>query len=100
MSEAGELCHQDGLYASFDGTQAMFRHVERRLASLELSMAAMETEHAVTGEKQKFMELRFNQIDRRLEKIEGHISRLVWLIIAAILGGLMSIIMQSSVLVT
>ncbi|MEM8773448.1 MAG: hypothetical protein AAGF53_00360 [Pseudomonadota bacterium] len=86
----------DALYASFDGTQAMFRHVEKRLTSLELSVSAMETERAVSEEKQKFMDVRFTHIDRRLEKIEGHISRLVWVVIAGILGGLMSLVLQGS----
>ena len=76
-------------YASFDGTQAMFRHVEKRLTSLELSISAAETERAVSEERQKFMELRFNHIDRRLEKIDGHISRLIWAIIASIVGAVM-----------
>ncbi|MEO1138585.1 MAG: hypothetical protein AAFW87_03925 [Pseudomonadota bacterium] len=98
MSNVEKIQDLEGIYASFDGTQAMFRHVEKRLTSLELSVSAMETEWAVSEEKQKFMEARFNHIDRRLEKIEGHISRLVWLIITAILGGLMSFVLQGSLL--
>ena len=84
-------------FASYEGTRAMFRHVEKRLTSLELTVAAMETERAVSEEKRKFMEARFNQIDRRLEKIDGHVSRLVWLIIAAIVGGVMSFLLQGGV---
>ena len=82
----------------YEGYRAMLRHIERRLTSLELSVAAMETERAVSEEKRKFMVARFNQIDSRLEKIDGHIARLVWLIIAAILGGLMSFMMQGAAL--
>ncbi len=63
---------------------------------MEAAIATMETDRAVSEEKRKFMEARFNQIDRRLDKIDGHISRLVWLIIAAILGGFMSFVMQGS----
>lgn len=76
------------VYASFEGTQAMFRHMEKRLTSLELSIAAVETERAVSEERQKFMELRFNHIDRRLEKIDGHISRLIWAILASMVGAI------------
>ena len=82
----------------YEGYRAMLRHIERRLTSLELSVAAMETERALSEEKRKFMVARFNQIDSRLEKIDGHIVRLVWLIIAAILGGLMSFMMQGAAL--
>ncbi|WP_298678372.1 hypothetical protein [uncultured Lentibacter sp.] len=78
----------------YEGYRAMLRHIEKRLTSLELSVAAMETERAVSEEKRKFMVARFNQIDTRLDKIDGHIARLVWLIIAAILGGFMSFVMQ------
>ncbi|MFK7938059.1 MAG: hypothetical protein AB8B82_01675 [Roseovarius sp.] len=81
-------------YAQFETYQAMFRHVEKRLNSIGLTIAAMETERAVSEEKRKFMEARFNHIDRRLEKIEGHISRLVWLIIATIIGASMSFVMS------
>lgn len=81
-------------YAQFETYQAMFRHVEKRLNSMGLTVAAMETERAVSEEKRKFMEARFNHIDRRLEKIEGHIARLVWLIIAAIMGAGMSFVMS------
>lgn len=84
-------------YAQFDNIQAMFRHVEKRLNSLALTVAAMETERAVSEEKRKFMEARFSHIDRRLEKIEGHISRLVWLIIAAIMGAGMSFVLSGGV---
>lgn len=80
--------------APHESTLQLFRQQERRLNSLELSVAAIETDRAVSEEKLKFMNARFDQIDRRLEKIDGHISRLVWLIIAAIVGGTMSFVMQ------
>ncbi len=85
-------------YVPFESTQAMFRHLEKRLSAVESHLGAIETDRAVSEEKRKFMGARFNEIDRRLDKIDGHISRLVWLIIAAILGGFMSFVMQGSVL--
>ncbi len=78
----------------YEGYRVMFRHIEKRLTSLELTVSAIETDRAVSEEKRKFMVARFNQIDTRLDKIDGHIGRLVWLIIAAILGGLMSFMLQ------
>ncbi len=82
------------IYAPLDGTQAMFRQIEVRISAVEGTLGMLETERAVSEEKQKFMEARFNQIDRRLERIDGHISRLVWLIIAAIVGGIVSMVMK------
>jgi cob(I)alamin adenosyltransferase len=81
-------------FISKEGAQQLFRHHEKRLTSLELTVATMETDRAVSEEKLKFMNARFDQIDRRLEKIDGHVSRLVWLIIAAMVGGVMSFLMQ------
>ena len=98
MSQVETEAKLETMLTGIEGAQAMFRHVEKRLTSLELSMGALETERAVSDEKRKFMETRFGQIDRRLEKIEGHMARLVWLIIAAILGGFMSFVMQNGAL--
>ena len=84
----------DAQLATQEGTQQLLRHQERRLTSLELSVAASETDRAVSDEKLKFMNARFDQIDRRLEKIDGHISRLVWMIIAAMVGGFVSFLMK------
>lgn len=97
MSAVDETVTVTQVYASFESTQTMFRHVEKRLTSLELSVAAMETERAVSEEKRKFMNARFNHIDQRLDKIDGHMTRLVWLIIAAIIGAMMSFMMQGDV---
>ena len=81
-------------YVSHESTQQLLRHQEKRLTSLELTVATIETDRAVSEEKIKFMNARFDQIDRRLERIDGHISRLVWLIIAAMVGGFMSFLMR------
>lgn len=98
MSQVESEAKLQSIFTAIDGSEAMFRHVEKRLTSLELTISALETERAVSDEKRKFMEARFGQIDRRLEKIEGHMARLVWLIIAAILGGFMSFVMQNGAL--
>lgn len=81
-------------FAQLEAFQAMYGHMEKRMNSIGLTVAAMETERAVSEEKRKFMDARFTHIDRRLEKIEGHIGRLVWLIIAAIMGAGMSFVMS------
>ncbi|MBU2982740.1 hypothetical protein KO498_13065 [Lentibacter algarum] len=98
MSDESRVADLPETILPFEGYRVMFRHIEKRLTSLELTVAAIETDRAVSEEKRKFMVARFNQIDTRLDKIDGHIGRLVWLIIAAILGGLMSFMMQGAVL--
>ena len=82
------------LYAPFQDTEAAFQRTEERLASIEAASVRMETERAVNAEKQKRLDTQFNQIDGRLDRIDALISRLVWLIVAAILGGLMSFILE------
>lgn len=95
-STDGDTLANRYLYAPYEGTQVMFRQFEERLVAVEAALVTMATDRAVSEEKRKFIEARFNQIDTRLEKIDGHISRLVWLIIAAILGGFMSFVMQGN----
>lgn len=82
------------IYAPLDGTQTMFRQIDARMSAVEAALGALETERAVSEEKSKFMEARFNQIDRRLEKIDGHMVRLVWLILTAMVGGAVSFVMR------
>ena len=81
----------------FDDIETMFHRMDARLTKIEAAIIRLETERAVNEEKQKFMEGRFNQIDSKLMRIDGHISKLVWLIIAAILGAFMSFIMQGAI---
>ena len=84
-------------YVQFESTTAMFRHLDKRVSAVEAQLSAIETNRAVGDEKRKFLEARFAEFNRRLDKIDGHISRLVWLIIAAILGGFMSFVMQGNI---
>ena len=58
----------------------------------------LETYRAVNEEKQKRLETHFSQIDKRLDRIDALISRLVWLILAAIIGGFMSFVLKGNLL--
>lgn len=86
------------LYAPFQDTEAAFRRTEERLAMIEAVAIRSETDRAVNEEKQIRLETRFNQIDRRLDRIDALISRLVWLIVAAIVGAFMSFLLKGSLL--
>ena len=86
------------LYAPFQDTEAAFRLAEDRLTLMEATFAKVETERAVNEEKQKRLDTRFSQVDKRLDRIDALISRLVWLIIAAILGGFMSFVLKGSLI--
>lgn len=90
-SKAGKI-----YYSAPSDLEQVFTRLDERITAVELRLVRIETDRAVNLEKQKFMEGRFNQIDTRLDKIDGHVSRLVWLIIAAILSTFMSFVMRGS----
>ncbi|MGB3244646.1 MAG: hypothetical protein WBB25_08935 [Sulfitobacter sp.] len=78
----------------FDDMEQVFRRIDERISAIERAMVSLDRDLAVSEEKRKFVDQRFNQIDVRLARIDGHVSRLVWLIIAAIVGGFMSFLMR------
>jgi hypothetical protein len=81
------------LYAPFQDTQAALGRAEDRLRSLEEIAARIETGRAVDEEKQKRMEARFDVVDKRLDRIDGLVARLAWLIVTAIVGGFMTMLL-------
>ncbi|MCK0166896.1 hemolysin XhlA family protein [Jannaschia sp. S6380] len=96
MSAAERTGGSRFLYAPFQDTETAFRLTEERLACVETVIARLETDRAVDAEKQIRLETRFNQIDNRLDRIDALISRLVWLIVAAIVGGFVSVALQGN----
>lgn len=68
--------------------------MEKRVEELETWKADMNTYRAVERERAKAIEVRFDQMDKRLDKIDNHVGRIVWLIVTAIIMGAMSFIMD------
>lgn len=60
---------------------------EGRIDRLEARVQKLEINSAVDFE-------RHSAVIKRLDKIDGHISKLVWLIMAAIVGGFMTFILN------
>jgi hypothetical protein len=85
------------LYAPFQDTQAAFLRMDARVAAIEAMVTRLETGRAVDTEKHLRLEARFESIDTRLDRIDGVISRLVWLIVAAIVGGFVSFALKGGV---
>lgn len=56
-------------------------------ADIEARMRAVETSQVANA-------VRYEAIASRLDKIDGHISKLLWLIIAAIVGGFMTFVIN------
>lgn len=63
------------------------RKAENRISAVEKRVSALEIISAVETE-------RFNSLINRLDRIDGHIGKLVWLVIAAILGAFMSFVIK------
>lgn len=59
-----------------------FLRLEGDVRSLRTDVNQLQTAGAVENERHK-------SIVKRLDRIDGHINKLMWLIIAAIIGGLM-----------
>lgn len=65
----------------------MSDNFEAKLDSLETRVAQLELGNAVGQE-------RHQSIVRRLDKIDSHVSRLVWLIIALLVGALLNFVID------
>jgi len=65
---------------------------EENLRRLEERVQKLETANAVDQE-------RHTSIVRRLDKIDGHVSKLVWLIVTAIVGAFMAFVLKGGLIV-
>lgn len=85
-------------FNTMDDAEALLASLQGRIEKLEAVVHNMQTDSAVNAEKQRFIEERFNKLDGRLDKIDGHVSRLVWLLIAAIVGSFMSFVVRGGLI--
>lgn len=52
----------------------------------------ISTAREVDKERRRHMDAQFNRLEGRLDKIDGHIAKLVWLVIGAIVTGFMAFV--------
>ena len=98
MDEADKLKLARIKHGPLPDAEAVYRLLERRLGVVESELGRIDTHNAVREEKRRFDESRLRDMDTRIDRIEGHLSKLVWLIVAAILGGFMSFVMKGAML--
>ncbi len=60
-----------------------------RVKDLENWRHEVDTERAVEAERGTYTTKRFDDIEKRLDKIDSHVSRVVWLIVTAIIVAVM-----------
>lgn len=58
---------------------------DTRLTKLEERISKLETNIAVDGERHKTIKDNFAGVNKRLDRLDAHISKLVWLIIGTII---------------
>lgn len=65
--------------------------IEARVISLEQWRA---TQDAVSKERNKHMDERFDKLETSIKDINSHLTRIVWLIVTSIVVGIMAFILQ------
>lgn len=68
--------------------------LERRLDALENWRNEVQADLKADAVRREWMDAKFKNLDERLNKIDGHISKLVWLILAALITGVMGFILS------
>lgn len=64
----------------------MTEQVEQRVRALEVWRQEVTTGRAVDDEKRKHMDDRFDRLESRLDRQDSNMSRLLWLVLAAIIA--------------
>jgi len=78
-------------------TEKTLIRMEGRLAQIERDIAEIKEKqeiHYVTKEGLKLVEQTLSDLERRIVKVESNISQVVWIIIAAILVGVLNLIIK------
>lgn len=65
--------------------------LETRVISLEQWRA---TQEALSKERRKHMDERFDQLETRIRELNGHLTKIAWLIVTSIIVGVMAFILQ------
>ena len=72
-------------------------HIEQHLSSLDQRVQGIErwkaeqnTNTAVRQERDKHLDRRFDQLESAVDEVKGYLLRIVWIIVAGILGTLLT----------
>lgn len=78
--------------------EKMYDALETRVTSLEQWRQERNVADAVREERAKHIDERFDNLDKKVDagftRLNGLVSRIVWLIITALIGGVMAFILQ------
>ena len=79
-----------------DGDQ--LQRMEIRIRALEQTEHSRSVREAREEERQKNDAAEFARLHARLDRIDNHVSRVVWLVMAAILGALVTFVISGGTL--
>lgn len=68
--------------------------LETKIELLASRVSALETRAAVDDERYLSIQRRFDDTDKKLGNIDGHISKLVWVVVVAIVGAFIKFAMD------
>lgn len=68
--------------------------LDRRVGDLETWRSTQETQLAVREERDKHMDKRFDRLEEGVAEVKGYLLRIVWVVILAIVGSLMTFIVS------
>ena len=68
--------------------------LEQRVDALEDWRNSQDRTSAVNEIRRQHMDSRFDAIDKRLDQLDGHLSRVVWIIVVAIITSFMTFILK------
>lgn len=71
-----------------------YQKLEIRIRALETWRSEQVTSNAVWQERRQSDREEFQRLNTRLDRIDGHINKIVWLIVTAIIGGLMAFVIN------
>lgn len=71
-----------------------FLALDRRVGDLESWRATQETQLAVREERDKHLDKRFDRLEEGVAEVKGYLLRIVWVVILAIVGSLMTFIIS------
>lgn len=74
--------------------------IEREQADLALRMRGLELAQVKHESDREHFDRRFDNLEKSQDKLQSYLSRAVWLILIAILGGLMNFIIDGGLNVT
>lgn len=71
-----------------------FSGLEERVSRLEQWRMVQDVENVRIQERRNNADERFDRVEKRLDKIDSHVGRIVWLLVISILSAFMAFVLR------